>query len=184
MQPAEAYLGWIILEAYDYTSYYHPSSYAPVLIIADIKKTFDSWMQTNSTANNSLLIQLMSFTLDRRLDPILDPSPLVTGTQALQREINRVGIPYLVSGSTDVPWENGNGGTSDGRKVFYPNIPYQNVILGTTNAARVIRENMIYYFILDPNGVDYVRIIIQPTSSTLIPVAEQILSSFAFTHIP
>jgi hypothetical protein len=104
--------------------------------------------------------------------------------QALQREINRaVGIPYLVSGSIDVPWENANGGTSDGRKVFTPNVPYQNVLLGTTYAARVFSENMIYYFILDPNDDSYyVRINIQPASSTLIQVADQILSTFTFTH--
>jgi hypothetical protein len=139
-------------------------------------------MQTNSAAHDRLLIQLMSFTLDRRLDPIMDPSPMSTVAQALQREINGVGIPYYVSGSTDVPWENGHGGTSDGRKVFYPNIPYQDVTLGSTNSARVIREDTIYYFILYPDEVSYLRIIVQPASSTLMQVADQILSSFAFTH--
>jgi hypothetical protein len=189
MQPADAYTGWLTFETSDFTfkyppSYYIPPSNYPVLIIADTKNTFDSWMQTNRAANNRLLIQLISLNLDRRLDPYNDPSPLATVEQALQREINRaVGIPYLVSGSIDVPWENANGGTSDGRKVFTPNVPYQNVMLGTTNTARVFSENMIYYFILDPNDDSYyVRINIQPESSTLIQAADQIVSSFTFTH--
>jgi hypothetical protein len=189
MQPANAYIGWKTLETSEYTlkyppSYYNPPSNYPVILIADSKSTLDSWMQTDSVANKSLLIQLVSLTLDRKLDPFKDPSPLTTVEQALQREINRaVGISYYVSGSTDVPWENANGGTSDGRKVFYPNVPYQKVILGTTNAARVFSENMIYYFILDPNDDSYyVRINIQPANSTLIQAADQILTSFTFTH--
>jgi hypothetical protein len=191
MQPADAYIGWLTRETSNYTlkyppSYYIPPSNYPVLIIADTKNTFDIWMQTNSAANNRLLIQFISLNLDRRLDPYNDPSPLATVEQALQKEINRaVGIPYLVSGSIDVPWENANGGTSDGRKVFTPNVPYQNATLGTTNAAKVISENMIYYFILNPNDDSYyVRINIQPASSTLIQVADQILSTFTFTHRP
>jgi hypothetical protein len=189
MQPADAYTGWLTFETSDYAlkyppSYYIPPSNYPVLIIADTKNTFDTWMQTDSAANNRLLIQLISLNLDRRLDPFKDPSPLATVEQALQREINRaVGVSYYVSGSTDVPWENANGGTYDGRKVFSPNVTYQNVMLGTTKAARVFSENMIYYFILDPNDDSYyVRINIQPASSTLIQAADQILSSFTFTH--
>jgi hypothetical protein len=188
-RPTNPYKGWKTLDHGDYTlkyppSYYNPTSTDPVLFIADTKTTYDSWMHTDSAGNNRLLIQLISLNLDRRLDPYKDPSPLATVEQALQREINRaVGISYYVSGSTNVPWENANGGTYDGRKVFCPNVSYQNVMLGTTNAAKIISDNMIYYFILIPNDDSYyVRIILQPASSTLIEVADQILSSFTFTH--
>ena len=176
MPPADAYTGWLTFETSDFTikyppSYYIPPQKYPVILIADTKNTLDSWMQTDSAANNRLLIQLISLNLDRRLDPFSDPSPLATVEQALQREINRaVGISYYVSGATDVQWENANGGTADGRKVFYPNVAYQNVLLGTTKAAKVISENMIYYFILDPSDDSYyVRISIQPANSTLRP---------------
>ena len=186
---ADLYKGWKTLDHGDYTlkypaSYYYPPQNGPSLFIADTKTTVDAWMHSDNSNNNRLLIQLISLNLDRKLDPFTDPSPLATVEQALQREINRaVGISYYVSGSTDVPWENANGGTDDGRKVFYPNVTYQNVMLGATNAARVISENMIYYFILDPNDDSYyVRINIQPASSPLLQVADQILSSFTFTH--
>ena len=189
MPSTDLYKGWNTLDHGDYTlkypaSYYNPPQNGPLLFIADTKTTVDAWMHTDSSNNNRLLIQLISLNLDRRLDPFSDPSPLATVEQALQREINRaVGTSYYVSGSTDVPWENANGGTDDGRKVFYPNVTYQNVMLGTTNAARVISENMIYYFILDPNDDSYyVRINIQPASSPLLQVGDQILSSFTFAH--
>lgn len=189
MPPADAYMGWITLETSTFTLKYPPSYYilpsnGPVIFMADSKESHDSWMQTGSAANNSLLIQLIALNLDRKLDPFQDPSPLVPVEQALQREINRaVGISYYVSGTTDVPWENANGGTYDGRKVFVPNVPYQNVMLGITYAARAFSEKMIYYFILDPNDDSYyVRIITQPAGSVLIQAADQILSSFSFTH--
>jgi len=189
MQPVDAYIGWITLETSYFTleyppSYYNPTSPGPVLYIADTKTTYDSWMHTDSIADNGLLFQLISLNLDRRLDPYNDPSLLATPEQALQREINRaIGIAYYVSGSINVPWENANGGTDDGRKAFQPNVPYQNVMLGNTNTARVVGENTIYYFILNPNDNSYyVRISIQPTSSSLIQVADQILSSFTFSH--
>jgi hypothetical protein len=188
-QPTDPYKEWKTLDHGDYTlkyppSYYKPTSTDPVLIIANTKTTYDSSTHTDSITDNGLLIQLISLTLDRRLDPYQDPSLLATPEQALQREINRaVGIPYYVSGSTNVPWENANGGTHDGRNVFYPNISYQNIMLGTTNAAKIISNNMIYYFILIPNDDSYyVRIIMQPASSTMIKVADQILSTFTFTH--
>jgi hypothetical protein len=188
-QPTDPYNGWKTLDHGDYTlkypaSYYNPPSTNPVLFIADTKTTYDSWMHTDSITDDGLLIQLISLTLDRRLDPYKDPSLLATPEQALQREINRaIGIPYYVSGSTNVPWENANGGTHDGKNVFYPNISYQNILLGATNAAKIISDNVIYYFILVPNDDSYyVRIIVQPASSTMIKVADQILSTFAFAH--
>jgi len=188
-RPTDPYKGWKTLDHGDYTlkypsSYYNPASTDPVLFIADTKTTYDSWMHTDNINDNVLLLQLISLTLDRRLDPYKDPSLLATPEQALQREINRaIGISYYVSGSTNVPWENANGGTDDGRKAFYPNVSYQNIMLGTTNAAKIISDNMIYYFILIPNDDSYyVRIIIQPASSTMIKVADQILSTFTFTH--
>ena len=189
LQPAEAYIGWITLNTFYFTLQYPPSYFSPTLtdpvfFIADTKTTYDSWMHADSIADNELLFQLISLNLDRRVDPYNDPSLLATPEQALQREINRaIGIPYYVSGSTNVPWENANGGLNDGRQAFYPNIPYQDVMLGNTIAVRVISEKMIYYFILDPNDYSYyVRIIIQPASSSLIQVEDQILSSFTFSH--
>ena len=187
--PVDPYEGWRTLDHGDYTlkyppSYYNPISTDPVLLITDTKTTYDSWMHAGNITDSELLIQLISLTLDRNLDPFSNSSLLATPEQALQREINRaIGIAYYVSGSTNVPWENANGGTSDGRKVFYPNVSSQNIMLGNTNAAKIISDNMIYYFILIPNNnISYVRIIIQPASSTMIKVADQILSTFTFTH--
>jgi hypothetical protein len=187
-QSPDPYIGWKTLDHGDYTlkypsSYYNPTT-DPGLYIADTKTTYDSWLLTHSITDNGLVIQLISLTLDRRLDPYGDPSLLATPEQALQREINRaIGIPYYVSDSTNVPWENDNGGAHDGRKVFYPNISYQDSMLGATNAAKIISDNRIYYFILIPNDDSYyVRIIVQPASSTMIIVADQILSTFTFTH--
>ena len=181
--------GWKTFNHGDYIfryppTYYIPTSTDPVLLIADAKTTYDSWMQTNSVNNSGLLIQLMSLSLDRRLDPNKDPSQLATVEQALHREINfTVGTSNYVSGSIDVPWENANGGTSDGRKVFYTSVPYQNTILGTTRAAKVIGNNSDYFFIPVPNDDSrYVRIIVQPASSILNQAADQILSTFTFTH--
>ncbi len=193
-QPADPYEGWISLESSEYTlmypsSYYTPTSTDPVIFLADTKTTYDSWvanstMQTDGITNNDeLLIQFISLVLDRKLDPYNSSSLLATPKQALQREINRaIGIPYLVSGSTNVPWENANGGTYDGGKWFEPNVTYLSIMLGTTNAAKIIRDNYVYYFILNPNDDSYyVRIIIQPASSTLMTIADQILSTFKFT---
>jgi hypothetical protein len=189
IQPTESYDGWKTLDQGTYSikcpsSFYIPPSTDPVLYIGDTKATFDAWRQTNSIADNGLLIQLIALNLDRRLDPYKDPSLLATPEQALQREINRaIGIPYYVSGSTNVPWENANGGINDGRKVFYPTISHQNIMLGTTNAAKIISNKLIYYFILNPNDDSYyVRIIVEPASSTMIKVADQILASFTFDH--
>jgi hypothetical protein len=188
-QPVDLYTGWKTLAQGGYTveyppAFYNPTSTDPVLIIADTKATYDSWMNAGNIDDNGLLIQFISLTMDRRFDPNKDPSLLATPEQAIQREINRaIGIAYYVSGSTNVPWENANGETSDGRKVFYPHISYQNIMLGTSNAAKIISNNMIYYFILNPNNDSYyVRIILQPASSTMIKVADQILSTFTFTH--
>jgi hypothetical protein len=178
---------WKTFNHGDYTFSY-PSAYSidptdPVIVITDSKATYDSW-HNDSFDNSELLIQIASLSLDRRLDPYKDPSRLATVEQALQREINNtVGIPYLVSGSTDVPWENGNGGTYDGRKWRFPSISYQNTILGTTSAAKVVSNNEVYFFILVPKDDSYfLRITIQPASSVLIKVADQILSTFTFTH--
>jgi hypothetical protein len=168
----------------NYPSTYYTASNDPVILIADTETTYDSWMHSGSINNNGFLIQLVSLNLDRRLDPNRDPSPLVTPEQALQREINRtVGVCYDVSGSTDVSWENANGETYDGRKVFCPSVSYQNTSLGPTSAAKVISDNAVLYFMLVPNDDDiYVRITVQPSSSVLIKVADQILSTFTFTR--
>ncbi len=189
IQPTDSYDGWKTLNQGTYSLkcpslYYTPPSTDPVLYIGDTKATYDLWRQTNSISDNGLLIQLIALNLDRRLDPYKDPSLLATPEQALQREINRaIGIPYYVSGSTNVPWENANGGTNDGRNVFYPTVSHQNIMLGTTNAAKIINDKLTYYFILNPNDDSYyVRIILHPTSSTMIKVADQILSSFSFDH--
>jgi len=165
-------------------TYYIPASTDPVLLVADAKTTYDSWMQTNSVNNSGLLIQLISLNLDRRLDPNKDPSQLATVEQALHREINfTVGTSNYVSGTTDVPWENANGETSDGRKVFYTSVPYQNTILGTTRAMKVISNNAVYFFIpVSSDASYYVRIIVQPANSALNQTADQILSTFTFTH--
>ena len=189
LPPADVYTGWVTLATGDFMvkyppSYYNPASYSPVILIADTQNTFDAWMHTDSADNDRLLVQLIALTLDRKLDPFSDNSPLATVEQALQREVNRTeGISYYVSGSTDVPWENANGGLYDGRKVFIPNVPYQNVMLGTVRAARIFSENMIYYLIIDPSDDSYyVKINIQPASSSLLQVADQILASFSFIH--
>src|SRR5512138_772304 len=168
----------------DYTLSY-PSAYYivptdPVIVITDSKTTYDSW-HDSSVDSNGLLIQVTSLRIDRRLDPYKDPSSLATLEQALQREINNLGIPYEVSGSTDVPWENAGGGgeTSGGTKCIYPSLSYQNTFLGTTNAAKVISDNKVHFFILVPNDDSYfLRITVQPASSPLIKVADQILSTF------
>jgi len=180
--------GWKIFDHGDYTlsypSAYHIDPTGPVIVITDSKTTYDSW-HNDSIDNGGLLIQLVSLSLDRRLDPNKDPSPLATVEQALQREINNIGIPYEVNGSTDVSWENAGGGgeTSNGTKMFYPSLSYQNTILGTTSAAKVISDNRVYFFILVPSDDSYyLRIIVQPASSVLIQVADQILSTFTFTH--
>jgi hypothetical protein len=179
---------WKAFNHGDYTLSY-PSAYYidptdPVIVITDSKATYDSW-HNDSIDNSGLLIQLTSLRLDRRLDPYKDPSPLATVEQALQREINNIGIPNEVSGSTDVPWENAGGGgeTSEGTKMFYPSLSFQNTILGTTSAAKVISDNKVHFFILVPNDDSYyLRITVQPASSVLIKVADQILSTFTFTH--
>jgi hypothetical protein len=152
-----------------YPSAYYTVSTDPVILIADSKTTYDSWMQDGAVDSNRLLIQLTSLALDRRLDPDKDPSQLATPEQALRREINRtVGVSRDVSGSTDVPWENAGGETYDGRKVFYPSVPYENTMLGATGAAKVIGDNEVLYFILPPNEEsDYLRIIVQPANSVL-----------------
>jgi hypothetical protein len=186
-QPA-APEAWTTFNHGDYTLSY-PSTYSidptdRVIVITDSRTTYDSW-HNDSVDNSGLLIQLASLRLDRRLDPYKDSSQLATLEQALQREINNIGIPYEVSGSTDVPWENagGGGGTSEGTKMFYPSVSYQNTILGTTSAAKVISDNKVHFFILVPNDDSYfLRITVQPASSVLIKVADQILSTFTFTH--
>jgi len=104
---------WKTFNHGDYTLSY-PSAYSidptdPVIVITDSKTTYDSW-HNDSVDSSGLLIQIASLSLDRRLDPYQDPSRLATVEQALQREINNTGIPYEVSGSTDVPWENAGGG--------------------------------------------------------------------------
>lgn len=168
----------------NYPSAYYIDPTDPVIVITNSKTTYDSW-HNDSLDNSELLIQIASLSLDRRLDPNKDPSPLATQERALQRAMNSIGIPYEVSGSTDVPWENAGGGgeTSDGRKMFYPSVSYQNTILGTTSAAKVISDNKVYFFILVPNDDSYyLRITVQPASSVLIKVADQILSTFTFPH--
>jgi hypothetical protein len=179
---------WKTFNHGDYTLSY-PSAYSidptdPVIVITDSKTTYDSW-HNNSVDSSGLIIQVASLGFDRRLDPYKDPGSLATLEQALQREINNIGIPYEVSGSTDVPWKNAGGGgeTSNGSKWMYPSLSYQNTILGTTSAAKVVSDNKVYYFILVPNDDSYfLRIIVQPASSVLIKVADQILSTFTFTH--
>jgi hypothetical protein len=168
----------------NYPSTYYTASNDPVILVADSKTTIDSWMNNGSVDSNSLLIQIVSLNLDRKLDPNLDPSPLASPEQALQREINRsVGVCYDVSASTNVPWENANGETYDGKKVFCPSVSYQNISLGTTSADEMVSDNAVLYFILVPNDDSYyVRITVQPINSGLIKVADQILSTFTFTN--
>lgn len=179
---------WKTFNHGDYTLSYPTTYYIvptdPVIVITDSKTTYDSW-HNDSVDSSGLLIQIASLRLDRRLDPYKDPSSLATLEQALQREINNIGIPYQVSGSTDVPWENAGGGgeTSEGTKAFYPSLSYQNTILGATSAAKVISDNKVHFFILVPNDDSYfLRITVQPANSVLIKVADQILSTFTFTY--
>lgn len=187
-QPADTYEGWNTFGSGDYTfkypsSFYVPIPIGPVFSITDSKTTYDSWAG-NIPTNSELMITFMSLILDRRLDPYNNPGLLATPELALQREINMYfGIPYLVSGSTNVPWENANGGTDDGRKWFYPNVTYENVMLGPAKSAKVISDREIGYFILNPSDDSYyVRFSIKPAGSTLFKVADQILSSFKFSH--
>jgi hypothetical protein len=187
-QPADTYEGWNTFDSGDYTFKYPPSFYAPIPIgpvfyITDSKTTYDSWAG-NIPTNSELMIMFMSLNLDRRLDPDNNPGLLATPELGLKREINRYfGIPYLVSGSTNVPWENANGGTEDGRKWFYPNVMYEKIMLGAAEAAKVISDHEIAHFIFDPSDNSYyVRFSIKPAGSSLIKVAGQILSSFKFSH--
>jgi hypothetical protein len=179
---------WKTFNHGDYTLKYPPDYYLaladPVVSVADTQTTYDSWMRDGSVNSSGLLIQLVPLALDRRLDPDRDPSQLATKEQAIQREINRtVGVSYDVDPSTDVPWENAGGETYAGRKVFYPSVPYEGTVLGTTPAAKVVGDNALLFFILVPNDDSYfVRITIQPTNSALIAVANRILSTFAFAH--
>jgi hypothetical protein len=187
-KPADTYEGWNTFDSGDYTfkypsSFYVPAPTGPIFYLTDSKTTYDSWAG-NTLTNSELMIMFMSLNLDRKLDPDNNPGLLVTPELALQREINmRFGIPYLVSGSTNVPWENANGGTADGRKWFYPNATYKNIMLGSTKSAKVISDGEIGYFILNPSDDSYyVWFSIKPAGSTLIKVADQILSSFNFSH--
>lgn len=188
--PVDGTTSW---KTYEYGSFTfkYPSSYYftgdPAFFITDTKATYDSFAAGNSKTpsnNNVLIISGVSLNLDRRLDPT-NPNLLATPEQALQREINRaVGIPYLVSGSTNVPWENANGGTYDGQKNFYPTIAYEHIKIDGVNAAKVVNDNNIYYFIpyKDKAGDALVRFVIEPANSTLINISTQILSTFKFTQ--
>jgi hypothetical protein len=188
-QPADTYEGWNTFNSGDYTfkypsSFYVPAPNGPELSITDSKTTYDSWAGGNTPTNSELMIMFMSLNLDRKLDPDNNPGLLASPELALQREINMdFGIQYLVSGSTNVPWENANGGTDDGRKWFYPNVTYENIMLGSTKSAKVISDGEIGYFILNPSDDSYyVRFSIKPAGSILVKVADQILSSFKFSH--
>jgi hypothetical protein len=169
---------------FSYPSAYYVASNDPVILVADTKATYDMWMQEGTVGKSGLLIQLASLSLDRRLDPNVASGSLATVDQALHREINRtVGVSYEVSGSTDVPWENADGETYDGRKVFYPSIPYEDMTLGTARAAKASGDEAVFFFILVPgHDTYYVRITIQPPDSILMTVADRILSTFTFTH--
>ena len=187
-QPAATYEGWNTFDSGDYTfkypsSFYVPAPTGPVFYLTDSKTTYDSWAR-NTLTNSELMIIFMSLNLDRKLDPDNNSGLLATPELALQREINmQFGIPYLVSGSTNVPWENANGGTADGRKWFYPNVTYENIMLGSTKSAKVISAGVIGYFILNPTDDSYyVWFSIKPADSSLVKVADQILSSFNFSH--
>ncbi len=188
--PAATYEGWKTFDSGHYTfkypsSFYFPSPNGPAISITDSKTTYDSWARNgNISTNSELVVGFVPLNLDRRLDPYNNPGLLAAPEQALQREINRYfGIPYLVSGSTNVPWENANGGTDDGRKWFYPNVTYENIQLGPAKSAKVITDSEIGYFILNPGDDSYyVRFSIKPADSTLLKVADQILSSFKFSH--
>jgi hypothetical protein len=187
-QPADTYKSWNTFDSGNYTfkypsSFYVPAPTGPEFYLTDSKTTYDSWAG-NILTNSELMITFMSLNLDRKLDPDNNPGLLVTPELALKRKINmRFGIPYLVSGSTNVPWENANGGTADGRKWFYPNVTYENIMLGSTKSAKVISNGEIDYFILNPSDDSYyVWFSIEPAGSTLIKVAGQILSNFKFSH--
>ena len=187
-QSADIYEGWNTFDSGDYTfkypsSFYVPAPTGPEFYLTDSKTTYDSWAG-NILTNSELMITFMSLNLDRKLDPDNNPGLLATPELALQREINmHFGIQYLVSGSTNVPWENANGGTADGMKWFYPNVPYENIMLGSTKSAKVISDGEIGYFILNPSDDSYyVWFSIEPAGSTLIKVAGQILSNFKFSH--
>jgi hypothetical protein len=188
-QPADTYEGWNTFNSGDYTfkypsSFYVPAPNGPELSITDSKTTYDSWAGGNTPTNSELMIMFMSLNLDRKLDPDNNPGLLASPELALQREINMdFGIQYLVSGSTNVPWENANGGTDDGRKWFYPNVTYENIMLGSTKSAKVISDGEIGYYILNPSDDSYyVWFSIKTAGSTLVKVADQILSSFKFSH--
>ncbi len=189
-QPTSAYKGWLVLNYDDYTflypsSYYHPEPdpVHPCIIIADTKDAVEAYMNTERVPRNHLLLSIISFGNSLKMDPYDETSPLVSPELALQKIINRtIGIPYDVDPSTVVPWENENG-ESGGRKVYYPNIPYQNILLGVTMAAKVSTVKGIYYFILNPHDYSYyLRVFVQPIDSTLMNIGDQILSTFAFTN--
>ena len=187
-QSVDIYEGWNTFDSGDYTfkypsSFYVPAPTGPIFYLTDSKTTYDSGVG-NTLTNSELMIIFMSLNLDRKLDPDNNPGLLATPELALQREINmHFGIQYLVSGSTNVPWENANGGTYDGRKWFYPNVTYENIMLGSTKSAKVISNGEIDYFILNPSDDSYyVWFSIEPAGSTLIKVAGQILSNFKFSH--
>jgi hypothetical protein len=187
-QPESPYEGWNTYDSGDYTfkypaSFYIPVPIGPVFNITDSKTTYDTWAG-NTPTNSELFITFISLNLDRRLDPYNNSSLLATPELALKKEINLYfGVPYLVSGITSVPWENANGGTADGRNWFYPNVTYQNIMLGSVKSAKVISDHEIVFFILNPNDDSYyVRFSIKPVNSSLLNVADQILNSFKFSH--
>jgi hypothetical protein len=184
----DIYDGWKTFDSGAYTflypeSFYIPTPIGPVFTLTDSKETYETWAG-NTNTGEKLFMTFMSLNLDRRLDPINNPDLLASPDIAMQKEINMYfGVPELVNNSTNVPWENANGGTSDGKKWFIPNIPFQDIMLGATKAEKVINARENAYFILFPKDNSYyVRFSIKPANASMLMMAEQILLSFKFSN--
>lgn len=178
---------WKILDQGDIFFKYPPGYFYdngdPAFKISNSKVTYDAWVASDgkTAESNSLMLDGVYLLLDRKLDPRGDTTKLASIDQALQREINRYsGNSDYVSSSVVVPWENANGGTYDGRKVFVSTVKYEPIIVNGISMAKVVTQDKIAYFIPNKSGDGYLRLVFFPAKSNLIDVSEQIIKSVQF----
>ncbi len=105
-----------------------------------------------------LLMDMVTLPLNRKGDPFLIDSPLISVDQAIQ---------LMADSLTGKP----NG-----------EVPLQMMMFGPARAARAV-GGWMYYFILNPNGESQVvRVIVEMQDPARVKMGEQILSTITFSN--
>jgi len=150
--------------------------------LANSKTDFESYLQTAPDFNNPNAIIITGTVSDLQFDT-QTPSDKHTLWEFIQKDMNmEFSKGRLVDGSTQVPWQNENGGTSTGQKYYLDNVPYEHIKIQGRDSARIKWKNVYVYYIPSASGKSYATFSVQPINSSLIKIFTSILDTYSVTE--